>query len=178
MSQLKVDSIVPRGGLLSGASGGIIQIVQALKTDAFSTTSTSFVDITGMSLTITPQSSNSKILIDVCINHGADQIGGLRVLRGSTPVGISTAVSGSNQVNASFGAHRTNNITTNYVGCKFFDSPATTSETTYKLQVFMDNHLSLNAQIFNLNKPENPDNLNQPRIVGTISSITAYEVSG
>ena len=33
MSQIKVDSIVPRGGLPSGASGGITQTVQAFKDD-------------------------------------------------------------------------------------------------------------------------------------------------
>ena len=41
MSQLKVNSIVPVGGLPSGASGGgIIQVVQAVKTNTASTTST------------------------------------------------------------------------------------------------------------------------------------------
>ena len=40
MSQIKVDSIVPSGGLPAGSSGGgIIQIVSATKTDAFSSTS-------------------------------------------------------------------------------------------------------------------------------------------
>ena len=61
MSQLKVDSIIPRGGLPSGASGGIIQIVQTVKTDTFSAnTGSSFVDITGMTVTITPQSASNR----------------------------------------------------------------------------------------------------------------------
>ena len=62
MSQLKVDSIVPRGGLPSGASGGITQTVQAFKDDEFSFTTTganSYVDLTGLSVTITPQSNNN-----------------------------------------------------------------------------------------------------------------------
>ena len=38
MSQIKVNSIVPAGGLPSGATaGGIIQVVQSVKTDDFST---------------------------------------------------------------------------------------------------------------------------------------------
>ena len=36
MSQLKVNSIVPVGGLPSGSNGGIIQIRQVVKTDTFS----------------------------------------------------------------------------------------------------------------------------------------------
>ena len=40
MSQLKVDSIVPSGGVVSGANGGIIQVVQVTKTDQFATSNT------------------------------------------------------------------------------------------------------------------------------------------
>ena len=35
MSQIKVDSIVPSGGLPSGSSGGIVQIKSVTKTDTF-----------------------------------------------------------------------------------------------------------------------------------------------
>ena len=59
MSQLKVDSIVPRGGLPSGANGGIIQTVAVHKSDSTSTTSTSFTD-SGLEASITPQSSSIK----------------------------------------------------------------------------------------------------------------------
>tara|TARA_Y100001972_G_C7479756_1_gene243881 strand:- start:73 stop:606 length:534 start_codon:yes stop_codon:yes gene_type:complete len=63
MSQLKVDSIVPRGGLPSGANGGVIQTVYAAFDSAFSTTSTSGAD-TGLSATINMQSSSNKLLIN------------------------------------------------------------------------------------------------------------------
>ena len=64
MSQIKVDSIIPRGGLPSGASGGIIQMVQTVKTASFSKVNTaSFSEITGLTVTITPQSASNKILI-------------------------------------------------------------------------------------------------------------------
>ena len=57
MSQLKVNSIVPVGGLPSGANGGIIQVVQSVKTDTASH-SVSVGGISGdvMSATITPSS--------------------------------------------------------------------------------------------------------------------------
>ena len=67
MSQIKVDSIIPRGGLASGSSGGIIQVRSVTKTDTFQTSSASFTDITGLSVSITPQSTSSKILIQVHI---------------------------------------------------------------------------------------------------------------
>jgi len=53
-------------GVLSWANdqkGKILQVVNLTKTDSFSTTSTSLVDITGFSLSITPQFNNSKIMV-------------------------------------------------------------------------------------------------------------------
>ena len=69
MSQLKVDSIVPRGGLPSGSSGGIIQTKSTIKTD----TSSYSVGNGGTSsdvvtVTITPQSASSKILIHATLS--------------------------------------------------------------------------------------------------------------
>lgn len=65
MSQIKVNSIVPTGGLTSGANGGIVQIVNSqLKTRQTISASSSF-QATGLSATITPSSNNSKILVVV-----------------------------------------------------------------------------------------------------------------
>ena len=65
MSQLKVNSIVPVGGLSGSANGGIIQVVSVAKTDTFTTTAaiSSPAAITGMACTITPSSNSNKILI-------------------------------------------------------------------------------------------------------------------
>ena len=70
MSELRTNRIVPRDGLVSGASvgGGVIQVVQSIKTDTFSTTSQSFVDITGLSAIITPTRSDSKIIIHYSVS--------------------------------------------------------------------------------------------------------------
>ena len=137
MSQLKVNSIVPSGGLPAGAAaGGIIQCVESVKTDTDSTSSTSYIDISGLSATITPQSSSSKILVSVIIGvfGNSTQLRGsvYRILRGSTAIGL-----GDNAV----GGQCT------FAGCEpdasymgggrhfmMVDSPATTSATTYKVQ--------------------------------------------
>ena len=51
MSQIKVNSIVPVGGLPSGSSGGIIQSKSTIKTDVMSSsTNNAFTDITGLSV--------------------------------------------------------------------------------------------------------------------------------
>jgi hypothetical protein len=51
------------GAKLDLAGGKVLQVVRATDTTERSTTSTSFVDVTGMSVTITPQKSDSAILI-------------------------------------------------------------------------------------------------------------------
>ena len=61
MSQLKVDSIIPRGGLPSGSQGGIIQIQHTLFKTHSSFSADGLHDV-GLSCTITPQSSSNHIL--------------------------------------------------------------------------------------------------------------------
>ena len=138
MSQLKVNSIVPVGGLPAGAtSGGIIQVVTATKTDKFSSsTGGSFLDV-GLSATITPQSNSSKILVLVSINVAGND-NGLRLMtglfRGSTQIFRGDA-SGSRQ-RCSWQGVGTHANAQHSVNHNFIDSPATTSATTYSVKVF------------------------------------------
>ena len=56
-------SYVGAGGNLTGiTTGKILQVVQTVKTDATSTGSGTYSDISGLTVTITPSSSSSKIL--------------------------------------------------------------------------------------------------------------------
>ena len=129
MSQIKVDSIIPRGGVPSGADGGgIIQMVQGEVTSFLSTSSSSYIDA-GLSASITPLSSSSKILVNMALGVYGGATDTLRVnaqvLRGSTQVWYTRDLyfrSGS-----SYKAVQS--------AIQFIDSPATTSSTTYKLQV-------------------------------------------
>ena len=85
MSQLKVNSIIPVGGVASGQGGGIIQVIQTFKGDAESTTSTTFEDLNGMSATITPSSSSNKILISfsLCLSSQHNPVTFINLVRGS-----------------------------------------------------------------------------------------------
>ena len=180
MSELRTNRIIPRDGLPSGSAGGIIQIRQTLKTDSFNTNSQNLVDITGMSVSITPTRSDSKILVQVHLSFGGDDnmYGQVRLVRdpGDQTVGGSTAVSG-NQRNGTFGVNTPNGANGQYkmysAECQILDSPSTTSTLTYKLQVASTNTSGNN---FYLNRPSNNDN--QQYIIGGSSTITAMEVSG
>ena len=179
MSELRTNRIVPRDGLPSGSAGGIIQIRQTLKTDSFNTNSQNLVDITGMSVSITPTRSDSKILVQVHLSFGGDDnmYGQVRLVRdpGDQTVGGSTAVSG-NQRNGTFGVNTPNGANGQYkmysAECQILDSPSTTSTLTYKLQVASTN---TGGNYFYLNRPSNNDN--QQYIIGGSSTITVMEVS-
>jgi len=137
MSQLKVNSIVPSGGLPAGASGGVIQTRYALKSSTFSTSSASFTNITGLSVAIAPRSTSNKVLCIVtlyCGLDGANKRYAWRLTRGGTAIAIADAAGsrtrasgGGATVGAGSGSTWAHTIT-------FLDSPATTSSTTYQVQ--------------------------------------------
>ena len=177
-SELRVDKIIPTDGVPTGGGGGIIQVKQTLKTDSFHTTSQSYTDITGMTISITPKFNTSKILLQCNLQFG----GGLnlyapvRLLRGSTHIGQSTVYSGG-QTNATFslnlgdGSGTSNHYKIFSTVYQILDSPATTSAVTYKLQVS-----SWAGRNFYINRSEQDSGAAWTH--GASSSMTAMEVSG
>ena len=110
-----------------GIPGAVLQVVNVAWATGASTTSTAFVD-TGLTATITPTSSTSKILVCVAqtlssTTSGSNTYGQWRVLRDATQI---------------YGDLRTNMYTQYAHGtytCFVLDTPATTSATTYKTQM-------------------------------------------
>ena len=119
------------------SAGKILQVVQTFKTDSTSqsgNSSTTFYDISGMSVSITPSSSSNKVLVmwtAQVASSGASGRGNIiRLLRGSTEIGSGTGGSSTNgQV-----YHRTVQYNPETKNMMYLDSPNTTSATTYKLQ--------------------------------------------
>ena len=137
-SKLRVDSILPVDGAPTGGGGGIIQIKQTfLNTATSTTTSGSFTDISGMSVSITPKFNTSKIFVMVTLGSVSSDGGisvGFRLLRGSTLIGnASDTTLQSGFTNIYVGGH-TDDKYLQSVPFNFLDSPATISATTYKLQ--------------------------------------------
>ena len=122
--------------------GRILQVVQTTKTDAFTTTSQTAVDVTGFTAAITPSSSSSKVLVTVNLgtfnNQHELKRAMVTIVRGSTNVLVGDADTG-HEVTAVM-CTRSNSGDGNRVQIPFsytvLDSPNTTSATTYKIQVF------------------------------------------
>tara|TARA_B000000557_G_scaffold92519_1_gene74822 strand:- start:57 stop:563 length:507 start_codon:yes stop_codon:yes gene_type:complete len=124
MSELRTNRIVPRDGLVTGASGGIIQVVQNVQAlgQVNSSGSTSEYDL-GLNCTITPQRSDSKILINA--NWPAIQNGSF---------GIQYFLNrGTTHIHEYEIYHSTGSWTVSYPNMMYLDSPSTTSAVTYKI---------------------------------------------
>jgi len=175
---LGMSSISTEVGLLDAAvaaivTGQILQVVSTTKTLPFSTTARdTWTDITGLSVAITPGSTTSKVALSVDLGLVDASLAAqmaFRFVRDSTPVGIGTSV--SSRVAASFGLV----VDTPGRGIpgsgSFIDSPSTTSEITYKLQMY-------NGDIATAFLNTDHDDTDAVGTTRTISTITVMEVAG
>ena len=115
--------------------GQVLQVVSTTKTDSQSTTSTSYVDITGLSATITPISINSKILVlcNTTLSIDGDNNAFVQLVRNSTAIANNTSASNPSfaQINGNLNPFR---FSASQQSISFLDEPSLTSPVTYKLQ--------------------------------------------
>jgi len=119
--------------------GTIIQVKQGTPlTSKFNTSSATMVD-TGLSVAITPTATTSKILVQVSLGSLANSSAGKRVwmdiVRGSTTVIKGDAATGGEVTACLCTRSADSNHTQVPVSFMYLDSPATTSATTYKVQL-------------------------------------------
>jgi len=131
-----VDGAVTSAKLASGTGGKVLQVLQAVKTDTFSSAATSYTDLTGITLDITPSATSSKILVMTQLTMAVD-VGGqpaLQLLRDSTSLNLGAAASSRTRATTSFFTEATWENTP--VSIIYLDSPSSTSALTYKVQGF------------------------------------------
>ena len=112
--------------------GKVLQVVRATDTTSRSTTSTSFVDVTGITVTITPQKDTSAILLIASIYAGADSAGSDARASFQITDNSNNAISGAQ--NCVFGASDSTLFFENLIVPIGYATPATTSATTFKLR--------------------------------------------
>ena len=156
-------------------TGNILQVLQTVKTDVFTSNSTSYTDVTGLTLAITPSSASSKILINVSFNHQSnaqDRWRAFRIRRDSTTLYVGDADGSRTQasVHSGLAAGNGDAVTQQNSLIQFLDSPNTTSAVTYKLQGKVQS-----GAYFVINRSRVDDNADY--IGRTASSITLMEVA-
>ena len=173
---MALTQITGNGLATSGMpTGSVVQVVQTTKTDTFSSNeTTNFIDLTGMTVSITPTSNTNKIFVMYTLNTGI--VGGgygfhIKLLRGSTEIARGDQ-DGSNRVRVTTSAQSASSSYPLFLqAMNFLDSPTTTSETTYKLQ---GRGWNSGAGNFYINRSESDsDSLSYAR---PISTITAMEI--
>jgi len=122
------------GKTLTGG-GKILQVLQAVKSDTFSTTSTSLVDVSGLSVSITPSSTSSKILVHVDLFLTASYyVGHAQLVRNSTLIYRANTAGNRPIDSITFAQNVSNDGIMQRSSIMYLDSPSTTSATTYKVQ--------------------------------------------
>jgi hypothetical protein len=106
-----------------------------VKTDTFSLNSTTFTDITGLNVSVTPSTSGKRVFITVsiCVGMATSTSAQFRLMRGATPIDIGDAAGSRTQVTAE--AFPNSASIMEHVSFSFIDSPATGSATTYSVQM-------------------------------------------
>jgi len=160
--------------LASGAGGKILQVKQTVKTDVFSSSSSSFVDVPNLTINITPTSNTSKILVLAqCHVSGEDAGTGIMLDRDGTEP-LKADADGSKQRFTIIGTYAESSGEVRYGNganhISFLDSPNTTSQVTYKLKA-----KTRSSSTFYVNSTKYTDN-NTNASLGT-STLTVMEVA-
>lgn len=162
-------AVIDNNGLSS--AGHVLQVVQALKRDTSSSSSTSYVDLPGLSQAITPASTSNKVLVQYAIMSSHNGSGSIPSFL-TQIVRDSSAISGALPTDTSVSQYGT---TVNYSGSgrmqwvtmTYLDSPSTTSSTTYKIQYRVDG-----GDAIEINNWAGTDNYT------CLSHLTLMEVAG
>ena len=175
MSELRTNRIVPRDGIKSGASGGIIQVVSTTVTAAtFTHNSETPILITGMVATITPTRSDSKVLVSINVNTSvtaANYTTMFLLYRDGSVISGARGDAAQNQTRCFKSLRHSNSNVTQETSGMYLDSPGTTSATTYQVYVAQEGGSTMYLNKFG----SDGSYAYHPRAT---SGITLMEVSG
>jgi len=153
----------------------ILRALQTVKTDTFTTTSLTYVDVTGLTQAITPAKNTNKVLVCCQVAYayadgggGGADTGFLTLARGGTNLASPTSPSSRTPAMMGRSGISANTDMLVFAGM-YLDSPATTSATTYSVQA------SVEAGTMLVNRSDtDADAVRSPR---GISTITLFEVA-
>ena len=154
-------NVITKGKLVTSAQpiGAVLQVANATYSTTTSTSTTTYAD-SGLTVSITPSSATSKVLVLVSINgvnkSGVDCCLNARLNRDATSISNITGLAAYTGTTAT----GTGSAAFNYL-----DSPASTSSTTYKVQIASSNagrSVSIN---------------DYAAVLGSVSAITVMEIA-
>ena len=172
------DGSITAADLAAGAArsnfgaGAILQVVQTVKTDTFSSSATSFTNITGLTATITPASASNKILVmaSVAVALNSSYFLQIRLARGGSAILQGDAAGSRIRTQGMvYVYNQLNNSQLTWPGY-VVDSPASTSSLTYSVQM-----MQIDGSTHYVNRLPRDDDANyEPR---SASSIILMEIA-
>ena len=149
-SELRVDKIIPTTGAPTGGGGGIVQVKSTTFTEnaSYAISGMTWTEVTGLTTTITPKFSTSKILCMVTIgaieSNGHNQRYGMALRRNSTNIGVNTQSGGAHtRANWASCGNNYGNIVTSWACFNHLDSPGSTSQQTYRIMITTEGSYTL-----------------------------------
>ena len=117
-------------------AGNILQVLQTVKTDVFSTNSSSYVAVTGLTQAITASSTSNKILVNITLyggNSGSEYAVAFKLAKDGSAIDGNTigAASGNNQESGTIRFRQSSNNHAEDASFMFLDTPADTNSHTY-----------------------------------------------
>ena len=164
-------------GVTARPAGSVLQVVSTvLSTEFTSATKGSYVAVTGLSVTITPSATSSKIYISACVTTGNlnNLICMFHIYRGGsqiTPNGGATGLTPSNMFVGMSGGVAAYAGVSMTLPMNFLDSPASTSALTYQIYAAVNSTATANLNV-------NPSLTTGGGAAGGSSTITVMEISG
>ena len=154
--------------------GGILQVKSATKTDTQTFSGGTRLDITGLSVTLTPSSTSNKVLVRFMVTHwGNDSHCQIErsINGGSYSIIFEPSTAGNRTPTHSGGSHRNINEL-NTATMEVLDAPNTTSSITYKI-TFNNGAGGGSTGYVNRSSADSETDANVER---AISTVTAMEI--
>jgi len=169
---MALTQVIGDGLATSGLpAGSVLQIQVGSINDIYSSTSTSFADVTGFNVSITPTSSSSTILVSfstVAGNTNTSRPSRFRIIRtisGGSAVHVGVGATDGDALSGTRTVYDSGNEQAHQVHWQGIDSPSTTSEIVYKIMA------ATNGGTLKINNRHNDD-------MSQTSTITVMEIAG
>ena len=177
MSELRTNRIVPRDGLPAGSAGGIIQVKSTTMTTTatYSISGMTWTEVGGLTTTITPTRSDSKILVMANIggisSNGEYQRYGMALRRDNQNIGVNSDGVNHTRANWTYYGRNFGNTPDTFAVFNHLDSPGTTSAVSYKVMITTEGSYTLYIN-------RSVTDSSSSSVFRTASSLTLMEISG
>jgi hypothetical protein len=177
MSELRTNRIVPRDGLPAGSAGGIIQVKSTTMTTTatYSISGMTWTEVGGLTTTITPTRSDSKILVMANIggisSNGEYQRYAMALRRDNQNIGVNSDGVNHTRANWTYYGRNFGNTPDTFAVFNHLDSPGTTSAVSYKVMITTEGSYTLYIN-------RSVTDSSSSSVFRTASSLTLMEISG